>query len=176
MNEIKLVFTGSMGAGKTTAIATISEIPVINTDVRATDLSNSQRKEKTTVAMDYGELTLEDGQKLRLYGTPGQHRFDYMWKILIKGALGLIILVDNAGSDPIGDLARYIDNFREFINETGAVIGITRMDLAPEPHLQLYYDYLQEQGIQLPLLPVDARSRESVIMLIQTLIAMLEFG
>jgi hypothetical protein len=176
MREIKLVFTGSSGAGKTTAIAALSEIPVINTDVRASDLTHSKQKEKTTVAMDYGELTLEDGQKLRLYGTPGQQRFDYMWKILIKGALGLIILVDNAGSDPVGDLARYLDNFREFIKETGAVIGVTRMDIAAEPPLQTYYDYLQQQGIQLPILPVDARSHESVVMLIQALIAMLEFG
>jgi signal recognition particle receptor subunit beta len=176
MNEIKLVFTGSMGAGKTTAIATISEIPVINTDVHTTDLSSSPQKEKTTVAMDYGELTLEDGQKLRLYGTPGQHRFDYMWKILVKGALGLIILVDNAGSDPIGDLARYLDNFREVINETSAVIGVTRMDIAPQPPLQHYHHYLQEKKISLPIYPVDARSRDSVVMLIQTLMAMLEFG
>ncbi|BAP55589.1 GTP-binding protein [Thioploca ingrica] len=177
MSEIKLVFTGSVGAGKTTAIATISEIPVINTDVRTTDIIKlSHRKEKTTVAMDYGELTLDDGQKLRLYGTPGQHRFDYMWKILIKGALGLIILIDNAGSDPIGDLARYIDYFREFINETSAVIGITHLDVAGEPHLQLYYDYLYQQGIHLPIIQVDARSRQSVVMLIQALIAMLEFG
>ncbi|WP_245391541.1 GTP-binding protein [Thioflexithrix psekupsensis] len=78
MSEIKIVFTGSMGAGKTTAIAAISEIPVINTDVRATDPTTLQRKATTTVAMDYGELTLEDGQKLRLYGTPGQLRFEYM--------------------------------------------------------------------------------------------------
>ncbi len=176
MNEIKLVFTGSMGAGKTTAIAAISEIPVINTDVRATDLTTSQKKSKTTVAMDYGELTLADGQKLRLYGTPGQQRFDYMWKILIKGALGLIILIDNSGSDPIGDLARYVDNFRGFINETTAVIGITRMDLSPEPELQRYHDYLNERSIQLPIFSVDARSPESIVMLIEALIAMLEFG
>ncbi len=176
MREIKLVFTGSSGAGKTTAIATISEIPVINTDVHTSDLTLSKQKEKTTVAMDYGELTLEDGQKLRLYGTPGQQRFDYMWKILIKGALGLIILVDNAGSDPLGDLARYLDNFREFIRETGAVIGVTRMDIASEPPLQSYYDYLQQQGFQLPILPIDARSHDSVAMLIHALIALLEFG
>jgi signal recognition particle receptor subunit beta len=176
MNEIKIVFTGSMGAGKTTAIASISEIPVINTDVTTTDLSASQRKEKTTVAMDYGELTLADGQKLRLYGTPGQQRFDYMWKILTKGALGIIILIDNAGADPIGDLARYLDNFREFINDTSAVVGITRMDVTPEPRLQLYYDYLQQRGMQLPVCPIDARSRESVIQLVQALLAMLEFG
>jgi len=176
MGEIKIVFTGSMGAGKTTAISTISEIPVINTDVHATDTATLAHKEKTTVAMDYGELTLETGQKLRLYGTPGQQRFDYMWKILAKGALGLVILIDNAGSDPIGDLARYVDNFREFINETGAVIGITHMDSAPQPDIQSYYDYLQERDLQLPIFSMDARSRESVVMLIQALIAMLEFG
>ncbi len=176
MSEIKLVFTGSSGAGKTTAITAISEIPVINTDVRATDLTTTQRKSKTTVAMDYGELTLEDGQKLRLYGTPGQQRFDYMWKILIKGALGLIILVDNSGPDPIGDLARYIDNFRGFIADTGAVIGISRMDISPEPALQRYYDYLNERGIQLPIFPVDARSRDNIVMLIHALVAMLEYG
>jgi uncharacterized protein len=184
MSEIKLVFTGSAGAGKTTAISTISEIPVINTDVRSNDFTThiihqnkeATRKETITVAMDYGELTLDDGQKLRIYGTPGQQRFDYMWKILIKGALGLIILVDNAGSDPIGDLARYLDNFREFIKETSAVVGITRMDIASEPDLQVYYDYMQSQGILLPIYSIDARSRESVVMLIQALVAMLEYG
>ncbi len=184
MSEIKLVFTGSAGAGKTTAISTISEIPVINTDVRSNDFTThiihqnkeATRKDTITVAMDYGELTLDDGQKLRIYGTPGQQRFDYMWKILVKGALGLIILVDNAGSDPIGDLARYLDNFREFIKETSAVVGVTRMDLSPEPDLQVYYDYMQSQGILLPIYSIDARSRESVVMLIQALVAMLEYG
>jgi signal recognition particle receptor subunit beta len=184
MSEIKLVFTGSAGAGKTTAISTISEIPVINTDVRSNDFTthlirqsiDTSRKETITVAMDYGELTLDDGQKLRIYGTPGQQRFDYMWKILIKGALGLIILVDNAGDDPVGDLARYLDNFREFIKETSAVVGITRMDLSPEPNLEIYHEYMQSHGIRLPIYSVDARSRDSVVMLIHALVAMLEYG
>lgn len=176
MSEIKIVFTGSMGAGKTTAIAAISEIPIISTDVRTSDLSSLQRKETTTVAMDYGELTLDDGQKLRLYGTPGQQRFEYMWQILTRGALGLIILIDNSGSDPIGELVRYIDNFREFISDTSAVIGITHMDSTPEPDLQSYYQYLQGRRIDLPVLAVDARSADSVVMLIQALLAMLEFS
>lgn len=175
MSEIKIVFTGSIGAGKTSAITAISEVPVINKNVRTTDMSTLSRRSTTTVAMDYGELTLDNGQKLRLYGTPGQQRFDYMWKILIKGALGLIILVDNAGPDPIGDLARYIGNFREFIKETSAVVGVTRMDISPEPELQVYHNYLQEQGIQLPLYAVDARSRQSIAMLIQALVTMLKF-
>jgi len=174
MSEIKIVFTGNIGAGKTSAITAISEVPVINKNVRTADPTALSRRLTTTVAMDYGELTLDNGKKLRLYGTPGQQRFDYMWKILIKGASGLIILIDNAGSDPIGDLARYIGNFREFIKETSAIIGVTRTDISPEPELQVYYDYLREQGVQLPLYAVDARSQQSIVMLIQALVAVLK--
>jgi signal recognition particle receptor subunit beta len=174
-HQIKLIVTGSLGSGKTTAIAAISEIPVINTDVPMSH-QESTRKEKTTVAMDYGELTLHSGEKLCLFGTPGQQRFDYMWQILIQGGLGLIILIDNSGMDPIGDMARYLDSFHDFIQETAAVIGVTHTDESPRPDLQTYYHYLQERGLQLPVFPIDARSRESVIMLIQALLAMLEYG
>jgi len=175
MKEIKLVFTGSMGAGKTTAISAISEIPVINTDVRATDDAR-QRKETTTVALDYGEVTLEDGQKLRLYGTPGQERFSFMWKILMEGALGVILLVDNAGKDPIKDLAMYIEYFRPMVEDNMIVVGITRMDLAPEPQLQIYHEYLATQELFIPVFSIDARNSEHISMLIQSLVAMLEYG
>jgi len=164
-----------MGAGKTTAISVLSEIPVINTDVRATDEA-ALRKERTTVAMDYGEMTLSDGQKLRLYGTPGQERFSYMWKILMEGALGLIILVDNAGENPIADLDVYLTHFRSYIEETTAVIGITRMDVANKPELEQYYDYLLQNDLQLPIFSVDVRERNNVIIMIEALVAMLEFG
>jgi signal recognition particle receptor subunit beta len=122
MKEIKLVFTGSMGAGKTTAISAISEIPVINTDVRTIG-EDAERKKTTTAAMDYGELTLDDGNKLRLYGTPGQERFQYMWPILIKGALGLIILVDDSNSQSLKDLELFINYFRDHINKIPTVVG-----------------------------------------------------
>ncbi len=175
MKEIKLVFTGSMGAGKTTAISALSEIPVINTDVKASD-EVQLRKATTTVALDYGEMTLPDGQKLRLYGTPGQERFSYMWKILMQGALGLVILVDNAGPEPLADLEIYLTHFREYIEVSGAVIGVTRMDMAAEPALDAYYAFLQEKQLQLPIFPVDVRRREHVVMMVQALVAMLEFG
>ena len=74
--EYKLVFAGSMGAGKTTAIGAISEIPPVRTDVANSDLATFA-KATTTAAMDYGEVTLDGGDKLRLYGTPGQARFDF---------------------------------------------------------------------------------------------------
>ncbi len=164
-----------MGAGKTTAISALSEIPVINTDVRATDEA-ALRKERTTVAMDYGEMTLPDGQKLRIYGTPGQERFSYMWGILMEGALGLIILVDNAGDNPLGDLDLYLTHFRPYIEATTAVIGVTRMDVATEPGLEQYYDYLMQNDLQLPIFSVDVRERDNVVMMIEALVAMLEFG
>jgi uncharacterized protein len=174
MKEIKLVFTGSMGAGKTTAISALSEIPVINTDVSATD-EVIARKATTTVALDYGEMTLSDGQKLRLYGTPGQQRFAYMWKILMQGALGLIILVDNAGENPLGDLELYLNHFHEDIEKTTAVIGVTRMDLSKKPNLAAYNDFLRKRNLHLPVFSVDVRRKQNVIMMVQALVAMLEY-
>jgi hypothetical protein len=88
LQEVKLIIAGSVAAGKTTAISTISDVPPVRTDVAASDYV-SKMKSQTTVAMDYGECTLPDGKKLRLYGTPGQRRYDFMSKILCRGALGL---------------------------------------------------------------------------------------
>src|SRR5512139_2881292 len=110
----KLIFAGPVGVGKTTAIAAISDIPPVSTDVAA------------TVAMDYGFFTLDDGQYIHLYGTPGQERFDFMWEILTEGGLGLILMVDATRSDPIADMTFYLDRFAKFINVTGAVIGLNR--------------------------------------------------
>ena len=80
---LRIVVTGGVGAGKTTFIRTISEIDVVDTDKRATD-ELAELKEKTTVALDFGKLTITPTQSLHLYGTPGQSRFDFMWDILIK--------------------------------------------------------------------------------------------
>ena len=93
MTEYKIVFTGSMGAGKTTAIGAVSETPPIVTDVTNTDASHA--KERTTVGLDFGQFTLDNGDRVRMFGTPGQSRFDFLWKILSKNAIGMIILADN---------------------------------------------------------------------------------
>jgi hypothetical protein len=107
--KIKVIFTGSVGAGKTTAIQTISEIDPIRTEAKPSEASVLNRKSSTTVAMDYGELTLEDDTKLYLYGTPGQRRFDFMSHILTKGALGLVILIDNSHNTPLEELDYYLN-------------------------------------------------------------------
>ena len=105
VDHYKVLFTGPVGAGKTTAIRTISDNLPMMTDVSATD-ETKDRKPQTTVAMDYGVIRLGRNEVVHLYGTPGQERFDFMWEILQEGALGLVVLVDNARPSPIADLER----------------------------------------------------------------------
>ena len=175
MSELKFIFTGSPGAGKTTAIGAISEIPPIRTDVLATD-ELSEVKNETTAAMDFGEITLDDGQVVRLYGTPGQRRFEHMWRILVQGALGLIVLVDSTRADPIDDLNIYLDNFSDFIDETGVVIGVTRTDLARDDALEPFHDCVEERGLVCPVFPADVREKDDVLMLLDALMSSLEYA
>jgi len=175
VSEVKLIITGPPGAGKTTAIAAISETPPVRTDTRTTD-DLSSVKEETTVAMDFGEITLEDGQKVFLYGTPGQKRFEFMWKILVEGGLGLIILVDCSRPEPLDDLQMYLENFSDFIEKTGVVVGITRTDGANAPEMSAFYACLESTGRTFPMFEVDIREREDVALLIDALVSTLEFS
>lgn len=169
----KIIFTGPMGAGKTTAIAAISEVPPISTEVKCSNEVQAH-KENTTVALDYGYLTLEDQSRVHLYGTPGQERFDYMWSILSKGGIGLVLLLDNSRSNPLIDLVFYLDAFNSFIQQTGAVIGVTRMDIAREVTLDEYYNKLLERGQIFPVFEVDVRQAQDVSILIHALLALLQ--
>lgn len=173
MSEHKIVFTGTMGAGKTTAIAAISDISPIVTDVKNTD--ESLHKERTTVAFDYGEIGLENGQKLRLYGTPGQSRFSFMWRITARGALGLIVLIDNSRPDPLSDFNVYLDGFAEAIADgISLVVGVGRTETHASPTLDQFAEALQKTGRVAPVLPVDVRNREDVLLLIDVLLMQLE--
>jgi signal recognition particle receptor subunit beta len=174
--QIKIVFTGSVGAGKTTAIEAISEIDPIRTEAKPSELSVLNRKSSTTVAMDYGELTLDDGTKLYLYGTPGQRRFDFMSHILTKGALGLLILIDNSHPKPLEELDYYLNLNAEFLIKNPAVIAITHYDQAIEPRVDDYYAVLKERGDFWPVIHADARKPEDVSLLLHTLLATLEYS
>ena len=95
IQQYKIVFGGTMGAGKSRAIKALSEIDVLSTEALNTDLE-SHEKMLTTVGIDYGEITLDDGVKVGLYGTPGQDRFDFIWAVICKGAIGTIVMIDHA--------------------------------------------------------------------------------
>jgi signal recognition particle receptor subunit beta len=172
MNEYKLVFTGTTGAGKTTAISAISEIAPINTDVDNSD--DSFNKLSTTVGFDYGQITLANGDRVRLFGTPGQMRFDFMWKILIKDAFGLIILVDNSRPDPLADLDIYLDGFSQEIQHIPCAIGVGRTETVTTPSLDDYSSRLAHYGLIFPVLPIDVRKVDDVAMLIEVLMLQAE--
>lgn len=172
MNEYKILFTGTMGAGKTTAIGAVSDSPPVVTDVVNNDQSHS--KERTTVGLDFGQFTLENGDRIRLFGTPGQTRFDFLWKILSKNALGMIILSDNSRSDPLADLRVYLQGFAEDLKTMPCAIGVGRLGSHPSPSLDDYIDELARHGLVLPVLEVDVRQRQDVLLLIDTLLAQLE--
>jgi len=171
--EIKLIFGGSTGAGKTTALNTISDSPPIHTEARPSDMVRRQKSE-TTVAMDYGELILTNGKKLRLYGTPGQVRFEFMSEILCKGAMGLVLLANNALDNPMHELTYYLRLHRDFIKKTGAVLAVTHMDRRAAPTLEEYERYLARDKWDIPVLSVDVRNRDQVLRALDTLVSQLE--
>ena len=171
MAQLKFIFTGTPNVGKTTAIAAISEFEPITTEVVTTD-ELAALKSETTVAMDYGEVTLEDGTKLRLYGTPGQRRFAFMWEILAEDALGLIVLVDNSRTDPLADLDIYLENFADLITSAGVVIGVTRSEQHPSPDQDQFYEHVtQKYGQIYPIFSVDIRKKDDVLLLLDALMA-----
>jgi signal recognition particle receptor subunit beta len=172
MIEHKIIITGPMGAGKTTAIAALSEIAPIVTDVMNND--RSVDKALTTVGFDYGQLTLDNGDRIRLFGTPGQERFKFMWQTLCSGALGIIILADNSRPDPIADLAIYLDGFADQLKTLPCVVGVGRTETHLQPDLQLYADKLESAGHVFPILPVDVRIASDVSLLVDTLLSQIE--
>lgn len=171
----KIIFTGPVGAGKTTAIASLSDVPPLRTDEAASDMTKT-RKASTTVAMDYGIMNLAGGEKIHLYGTPGQERFDFMWDILTTGGIGLVLLLDNTRADPFQDLKFFLGKFRDFIESTSLVVGVTQVDLSPRPLLEDYHHQATTFGFNPPIFEVDARRRADVSMLVQALLYSIDPG
>jgi len=168
MNTFKIIFSGPVGSGKSTAIAAICKKSV-NTDAVATD-ETAIRKKLTTVAMDYGVLKLDSGDQIHLYGTPGQERFNFMWDILTVGGAGLVLLVDNKRPDPVSDLEYFLDVFKDFIKETAVVIGITRFDECSTPTIQDHQNWLSEKNFDIPVFQTDGRVPKDILKLIEALL------
>lgn len=188
----KLLFVGSEGSGKTTAIARVSDFTPIETDVldpcgtgggigsgSGNDGHNAADASDRTphaVALDYGECSLPDGHKLLLYGAPAQSRFQFTWRIVARGVVGIVFLVDSTRPDPCADLAGYLDAFADLLRHTVAVVGVGRMPAsgAPAPSMEAYYQLLDARGLSAPVFGVDVRQREDVLLLIDALFHQIE--
>ncbi len=175
MSHHKIIFTGPVGAGKTTAIAAISDVPPVCTNETASDMTR-HRKEATTVAMDYGVMHLDGKERIHLYGTPGQERFDFMWEILTKGGLGLVLLLDNTRPDPFQDLRFFLNAFKGFLQDTKVVVGVTQMDRSAQPTIDEYHEQIREVDPKIPVFEVDARERRDVSILLEALLFSLDPG
>lgn len=170
-NKPKILIVGSVGSGKTTAIKALTDGDCLSTEEKPSDHFQFQKK-STTVAMDYGNVFLDDDTHVRVYGTPGQRRFNFMSSILIGDAAGIIILVNNSISNPINELDYYLKAHYDFLQENHAVIGITHNDASPKPSLKQYKTYLEESNCSWPIFKIDARNRNDILMLVHKLMAL----
>jgi signal recognition particle receptor subunit beta len=175
MPQHKIIFTGPVGAGKTTALNSISDAPPLSTEARARD-NTRFIKEHTTIAMDYGVLKLSDNEKVHLYGTPGQARFDFMWEILSEGALGVILLIENNDHQAANKLVVFMDNFKQFALRSKLVIGVTKTDIDHCSRLSEFNHILERYSLRAPILEADPRNKYDVTLLIQALLYSIDPG
>lgn len=160
MQSVKMVVTGPYAAGKTEFISSVSEIRVVSTERKATRPSEVATKEMTTVAMDFGRITVDEELVLYLFGTPGQRRFDFMWEILSEGMLGFVVMIDSTKPETFREAKRILRTFQQYAH-TPYVVAANKQDLqdAWEPG---------DIGIVLRLnsdvkvLPCNALNKESV--------------
>jgi hypothetical protein len=126
MQTVKMVVTGPFNAGKTEFIRSVSEIDVVSTERRISSPSEKV-KETTTVAMDFGRITVDDDLVLYLFGTPGQRRFDFMWEILSEGMLGFIVMVDSSRPETFREARSILETFRAYA-PTPYVVAANKQD------------------------------------------------
>ena len=128
MQTVKMVVTGPFSAGKTEFIRSVSEIDVVSTERKISTLQEKTAKDATTVAMDFGRITVDEDLVLYLFGTPGQRRFDFMWEILSEGMLGFVVMVDSTRPETYREARSILETFHAYA-PTPYVVAANKQDL-----------------------------------------------
>lgn len=172
LEKYKIIITGEMGAGKTTAITTLSDTPLVSTEVKNNDIENT--KQSTTVGMDYGSIQINPHIRLLLFGTPGQKRFSFMWDILCRGSLGTIILV-KADSPSLYDTLKYFIDFFYKHGSSNIIVGVSHCFEQNAVPVHIIQNYIQQNCIvkNLPVIPCDPRNKESMLLVLKSLVALI---
>lgn len=171
-DNLKLVLAGPVGAGKTTTIRSLADTEPVSTEMPMIDGPMGD-KTTTTVALDFAPIILDDGTPLFLYGLPGQHHFSHMRSILLKGAVGVILLLDAQG-DVTGDCQHWLSSIREIDAEVPLVIGITKSELTPNFSMSQVREAVGTCGAPIPTFTFDARDREQAAHLVRALLVCVE--
>jgi small GTP-binding protein len=156
---VKIVVTGPFAAGKTTLIRSISEITVLSTEKDVTD-ETAVRKAETTVAMDFGRITIDHDLVLHLFGTPGQSRFDFMWEIISEGMLGYVMLLDGSRPDSIEEALPIRQAFAR-MTTVPFVVAVNRVDDVSADLAHAIRERL-ELGPKVEIVACNATERTSV--------------
>lgn len=177
MHTVKMVITGPFNAGKTEFIQSVSEINVVSTERKIS--SDAERvKETTTVAMDFGRITVDHDLVLYLFGTPGQKRFDFMWEILSEGMLGFIVMVDSTRPETFREARGILETFRAYA-PTPYVVAANKQDLPDAWELDDIRLALRLDP-KVKMLPCVARQKETVksvlLELLYNILAEMEAG
>jgi len=170
MTLYKIIVTGPFNSGKTSFVNTVSDIPVVSTERKITTEDRGVKAE-TTVAMDYGRVTL-DGRVLHLNGTPGQARFDFMWEILANEMNGFIVLVDSTDEASFPDANDLIQLFSKF-KQVPYLVVANKADLKNTASLS---KIRREAGVSedVTVMPCDSTSKSSVRQVLLQMIELIE--
>ncbi len=159
--NVKVVVTGPFNAGKTEFIRSISEIGAVTTDENISrNAPEFGIKKQTTVALDFGRITVDDDLVLYLFGTPGQRRFDFMWDILAEGMLGFVVMVDSARPETFREAKIILETFRAYA-PTPYVVAANKQD-HPEAWSPQDLRIALRLDDRIKLLPCVATDKESV--------------
>jgi signal recognition particle receptor subunit beta len=171
----KIAFIGEPGSGKTTCISALSQITPLDTEVACTD-ELAQRKATTTVALDYGELDLDDGEHLHLYGLPGQARFRFMFDVVREGLVGVVVLVDASSLTGIDGLAETLEVYAEELRCVPCVVALNKCaGHPPAGFAEAVQMKLLEHQLPAPILAVDVRRRRDMVRITELLFTLIDY-